>query len=155
MGRYWSAVITLIIYSLIEVAALVDGWTSRFDDIQDAINILTVHKYHWLLIFVQDKPQHKRQKYVSQATEESKCNPNSSFLSYVPVEGKKGLRKGVSESDANMAGSNERIHLNLLFYCVCVHLHFSVELQHQIHHQPKYHTRNYIYYWPKHCNSWK
>jgi hypothetical protein len=93
------------------VAVLVDTRMLDIDHVSHCVDSVTVHKDCRLLLAVEDKPQHDRQKYVCQSSKESECRKHSILLSIVLVEEYNCLSECVGESDANVTGSDKSVYL--------------------------------------------
>ncbi len=69
-----------ILLLLLFEAVLIDAGVSRPDDILDSVHSVAIHKHSRRFLAIKDKPQHHRQKQVSQACEEIECRVHSSKL---------------------------------------------------------------------------
>ena len=110
------------------VAVLVDARKSRIDNISNWVDSVAVHKDCSLLLAVEDKPQHQRQKYVCQSSEEIERRVHSIELSLAIFEDYNCLSECVGESDANVTGSDKSVYFVFGSNCTHSHLHLSAHL---------------------------
>ena len=101
-----------IVFFFISAVLDVGRESYLYDFICYSIDSVTFNKHIDSFFAVQDKPQHQRQKYISQTTEEVKSRVHSIVLSPVLAEENDKLRNGVGKRDNDVAESDKRIYFS-------------------------------------------
>ncbi len=106
-------------------AVLVDDQKLCWDNIGDCVDHVAVYKNSRLLLVVEDKPQHHRQKHFSKTSEEIKRRRHSKLLGRILVEDLNYLRDCESDGDADVTASDKSVYFGFGCNNTRSHLHLS------------------------------